>query len=374
MNQPLAQDATRSSFVADMTAARSDNQWRQALRRELGRIRNHLAFYPPPGAGPGATLESTTHTVREIAADCLPLGIALVMHLYPLCALQCAPLPRMGIAGFKRRILMKRVTDRGLIVANGGSERANGAHQPLDVTLDGDALRVNGAFEYVSLASVADVVLFSAPLGERTVFCAADLRGDSVRLSEPKFEGGMRFSDTRSMAFVDHRVAAGNYLLVADGAGAKCIYDYQRAWFHLLLAEAYLARIELLRGRWQLEPGVEQVLALSEVSCLREYATRLLDDCRPQGSVDALTRVTASLKLRVSLMAQATGRSLRELATRGGADAADLIADAGELGYMRMQPTTDDRILKSLASGGSGSVDGLASLRGPAREELLRVD
>ena len=353
MNLPFARDQGRSSFLADITAAGSDNQWRQALRRELDRIRNHLAFYPPAGAGPAATLAATTHTVREIAADCLPLGIALVMHLYPLCALQCAPLPRMSIAGFKRRILMKMITERGLIVANGGSERANGAHQPLDVALDGDALRVNGAFEYVSLASVADVVLFSAPLGERTVFCAAALRGESVRLSEPKFEGRMRFSDTRSLAFQDHRVAAGNFLLVADGAGAKCIYDYQRAWFHLLLAEAYLARIELLRDRWQLEPGVDQVMALNEVSCLRDYASRLLDDCRPQGSVDALTRVTASLKLRVSLMAQAAGRSLRELATRHSANAraSELIADASELGYMRMQPTTDDRILRSLASG-----------------------
>jgi hypothetical protein len=349
MNLPAAQPA-KTGFVADMTGARSDNQWRQVLRRELDRIRNHLVFYPPNGAGPAATLGSTTQTVREIAADCLPLGIALVMHLYPLCALQCAPLARLSIAGFKRRILMKRITERGLIVANGGSERANGAHQPLDVTLDGDALRVNGAFEYVSLGSVADVVLFSAPLGERTVFCSADLRGESIRLSEPKFEGNMRFSDTRSLTFVDHRVAAGNYLLVADGAGAKCIYDYQRAWFHLLLAEAYLARIELLRGRWRLAPGVEQVMALNEVSCLRDYATRLLDDCRPQGSVDTLTRVTASLKLRVSLMAQATGRSLRELATRGGADAAELEADASELGYMRMQPTTDERILRSLAA------------------------
>ncbi len=343
MNLPLASESDQGGFVADISAARSNNHWRQALRRELDRIRAELAFYPPSGAGPAATLEATTHTVREIAADCLPLGIALVMHLYPLCALQCAPLPRMSIAGFKRRILMRMITERGLIVANGGSERANGAHQPLSVTLDGGALCVNGTFEYVSLASVADVVLFSAPLGERTVFCAAELHGDSVRLSEPKFEGSMRFSDTRSMTFVDHRVAAGQYLLVADANGAKCIYDYQRAWFHLLLAEAYLARIEILCRKWQLEPGVEQVMALNEVACLRSYALRLLDDCRPHGSVDALTRVTSTLKLRVSSMAQSTGRLLRERAD-GAA------ADASELGYMRLQPTTDERILKSLSA------------------------
>lgn len=350
MNLPL-QETARSSFVADMRAARSDNQWRQALRLELDRIRTQLALHPPLGASPAGTLEATSITVREIAADCLPLGIALVMHLYPLCALQCAPLPAMSIAGFKRRILMKLISERSLIVANGGSERANGAHAPLAVALDGDALRVNGTFEYVSLASVADVVLFSAPLDDRTVFCAAELRGDSVLLGEPKFEGAMQFSDTRSVTFLDHRVANGKYLLVADATGTQCIFDYQRCWFHLLLAEAYRARIELLRTRWQVAPGVEHVMALNEVSCLREYATRLLGECRPHARVDALTRVTATLKLRVSLMAQATARLLRERAAQGGAEAAQLLADASELGYMRMQPTTDERILRSLASG-----------------------
>jgi hypothetical protein len=350
MNLPFAEPA-KSSFLADMRAARSDNQWRQALRLELDRIRTQLALHPPLGAGPAQTLEATSLTVREIAADCLPLGIALVMHLYPLCAMQCAPLPSMSIAGFKRRILMKVITGRSLIVANGGSERANGAHAPLAVALDGDALRVNGTFEYVSLASVADVVLFSAPLDNRTVFCAAELRGDSVRLGEPKFEGDMRFSDTRSVSFVDHRVANGKYLLVADATGTQCIFDYQRSWFHLLLAEAYRARIERLHDKWQLGSGSDQLMALNEVSCLREYGARLLDDCRPHARVDALNRVTSTLKLRVSSMAQHTACRLREVAARGGSEAGELFADAGELGYMRMQPTTDERILRSLAAG-----------------------
>jgi hypothetical protein len=350
MNLPQARAEDSRGFVAAMAAARTNNEWRRALRHELDRIRTQFTIYPPPGADAAATLASVSHTVREVSASCLPLGLALVMHLYPLCALQCAPLPAMSIAGFKRRILMKMITDRALVVANGGSERANGAHAPLAVTLEGDALRVNGTFEYVSLASVADVVLFSAPCGKRTVFCAADLRGDSVRLGEPKFSGRMQFSDTRSLTFVDHRVAAGKYLLVADAAGAQCIFDYQRCWFHLLLAEAYLARIELLDDKWRIVPGVEQVMALNEVSCLREYAARLLGECRPHGRVDVLTRVTAALKLRVSSMAQSTGRLLRERAAHHD-DEAELAADAAELGYMRLQPTSDERILQNLVTG-----------------------
>ncbi len=340
-------------FLAQISAAGSDNQWRQALRGELERIRRQYALYPAAGASPSQTLHSATHTVREIAAHCLPLGIALVMHLYPLCALRCAPLPAVSIAGFKRRLLMNQVAERGLIVANGGSERAHGPHQSMSVALDGDGLRVTGTFEYVSLASVADLVLFSAPLADgRTAFCAAGLRGGSVRIGEPKFSGSMQYSDTRPLTFVDHRVARGRYLVAADAAGARCIFDYQRCWFHLLLAEAYLSRITQLQRTRGLHTTVEQQMALNEVACLREYATRLLDDCRPRGSVDRLGHVTATMKLRVSSLAQATGRALRELAagasTNTAGPASDA-SDASELDYMKLQPTPDARILQGLA-------------------------
>jgi len=336
-------------FIAEISAAGSDNQWRQALRRELDRVRKDFALYPPAGANPHDTFESAALTVREVAAHCLPLGIALVMHLYPLCALQCAPLPAMSIAGFKRRLLINAITDRKLVVANGGSERANGAHESMSVALDGDGLRVTGTFEYVSLASVADVVLFSATLADgRTAFCAAGMRGDSVRIGEPKFTGSMQFSDTRSITFVDHRVARGQYLVATDAPGARCIFDYQRCWFHLLLCEAYLSRIAQLRRSWQLPASVEQQMALNEVACLREYALRLLDDCRPRGSVDRLSRVTATMKLRVSALAQAGSRTLTDLAAKRGADAASLRSDASELCYMKLQPTSDARILQAL--------------------------
>jgi len=84
------------------------------------------------------------------------------------------------------------------------------------------------------------------------------------------------------------------------------------------------------------------------VACLREYALRLLDDCRPRGSVDRLSRVTATMKLRVSALAQAGSRTLMDLAAKRGADAASLRSDASELGYMKLQPTSDDRILRTL--------------------------
>ena len=47
----------------------------------------------PAESTAAATFEAAAQTARSVAVDCLPLGIALVMHLYPLCALRCVPLP-----------------------------------------------------------------------------------------------------------------------------------------------------------------------------------------------------------------------------------------------------------------------------------------
>jgi hypothetical protein len=195
------------------------------------------------------------------------------------------------------------------------------------------------------------VVLFSAPHGERTMVCAADIRAASVRVGAAKFTGRMRLSDTRSLTFVNHRIPLGRYLLTADSAATQCIFDYQRCWFHLLLAEAYLARIAELRGRWRIARDAGEAAESNEVDCLREYAARLLDECRPRGRVDALSRVTSLLKLRVSSMAQTTARQLREAAARASGASDELAEDASELGYMRLQPTADERILRSLAAG-----------------------
>jgi hypothetical protein len=55
--------------------------------------------------------------------------------------------------------------------------------------------------------------------------------------------------------------------------------------------------------------------------------------------VEPLTRTTAALKLRVSMISQTTAAALR---SRG------LAAEAGGLGYIRSQPTADKKILHDL--------------------------
>jgi hypothetical protein len=342
----VTQWAERIGGIAEEPAAR------RAYREAFGRLRSQLSMYPTCAPRASAVFESAARSVRLLAAPCLPLAIALAMHLYPLCVLQCVPLPLFSAARFKRAMLLRSIRNRALILANAGSERAQGADHPLTASQAADGIRIDGTCEYMSLASVADLVLFRAKLadGNGTVLCAADLRADSVQIGTWKFGGSMRLSDTSSVTFTGHRVPHGRYLLVPDDAAMQWVADYQRCWFHLFVAELYLARLERLHDLWELPRTAEHTVSLSEVSQLKAHSLQLLDSFSSSADIASLLKSTSTLKLRVSRMAQSTAASLRSLEPSTAADALRLAADATELGYIRLQPTSDEKILSSLGA------------------------
>jgi hypothetical protein len=330
-----------AKLVADATRAADDAAWREWFRRGFAGLRADLRLHPS-GATAAGTFDAAAATARDVAANCLPLGIAVVMHLYPLCVLRCVPLPWWRQGARRRSRLLRIIDSRALILSNAGSERTTAARAPVILTRTHDGIRVDGTYDYVSLANVADLVLFSAPLADshRNVFCAADLRGESVSIGGGRFSGSMRLSDTSSVTFDNHRVAPNCYIEVPDATTLSCMAQYQRSWFHLLLGECYLARIEHLRRRWDLARPVEQIASLNELGHLRAYALRLLDGTAAPGNVELLSRVTAAIKLRISLHAQATAAAIRNL---------DETA-AAELGFLGRQPTPDERILRSIGA------------------------
>jgi alkylation response protein AidB-like acyl-CoA dehydrogenase len=312
---------------------------RHAYRRSFIELRSQLLLYPT-GSRPSQVFEAAAATVRSLGASCLPLAIAVSMHLYPFCVLQCVPIPLLSVARLQRALLLRTIRNRSLLLANTGSERIHGTTTPLTATRTAGGLYINGRCEYLSLSSIADIVLFKAELAgsQHTVLCAADLRTSSVRIGQWKFSGAMELSDTSSVTFVDHRVPNGHYLVVADHAELGCIADYQRSWFHLFIAEIYLARVEHLRATCRLSESAEHGANLSAVARLRRRSLQLLDEYTIGSDVGPLTRSTAALKLRVSMMSQTTAATLR---TRG------LVEQAGGLGYIKSQPTADERILRS---------------------------
>lgn len=325
----VAQIAARVGDAADERAAR------HAYRHSFDRLRAELPLYPV-GSQPSEVFEQAAATVRSLGATCLPLAIAVAMHLYPFCVLQCVPIPLLSVARLKRALLLRTIRNRSLLLANTGSERTHGSSTPLIATRSTDGVRIDGRCEYLSLSSVADIVLFKAQLAgsDYAVLCAADLRASTVRIGRWKFSGPMELSDTSPVTFVGHRVPNGHYLIVPDDAGLGCISDYQRAWFHLFIAEIYRARVEHLGAA-----------SGDEVSQLRQQSLRLLDVFSAGTDVGPLLRTTAALKLRVSMLAQATAVALR---SQG------LAAEAGGLGYIKSQPTADEKILRTFGAASLG--------------------
>jgi hypothetical protein len=327
----VAELAERVSDAPDERAAR------HAYRRSFDRLRSQLPMYPT-GSRPSKVFESAAVTARSLGATCLPLAIAVAMHLYPLCVLQCIPIPLLSVAGLRRSMLLRTIRNRSLLLANTGSERTDGTTSALRATRAAGGVRIDGRCEYLSLSSVADIVLLKAQLADcdRAVLCAADLRASTVRIGAWKFSGAMELSDTSSVTFVGHRVPDGHYLIVPDDAGLGCISDYQRSWFHLFIAEIYLARVEHLCSTCGMPQTAEHAAIRSDVARLRQQSLQLLDDYSIGMDAGPLTRTTATLKLRVSMMSQTTAAALR---SRG------LAAEAGGLGYIKSQPTADEKIL-----------------------------
>ncbi|MET0164331.1 MAG: hypothetical protein ABW318_04925 [Vicinamibacterales bacterium] len=344
------EDQLVTEFIARVNGAGDEVAARDAFCEGFTRLRSQLEIYPVSGRHASVTFESAAQTARNLAAGCLPLGIAVAMHLYPLCVLQCVPLPLLSFARFQRAMLLRTIRNRSLVLANAGGERTRGIQHSVVAHQDADGLRIDGTFEYMSLASVADVVLFVARLAnsDGTVLCAADLRVDSVRIGNWKFTGSMRLSDTSSVTFAGHMVPHGRFVLVSDDQVLGCTSDYQRCWFHLFLTELYLARLERLHQVWELRRSAEQVMSLNEVSQLRAFALRLLDDVSSGSDIQPLKKTTSAMKLRVSLMAQSMMASLRRREAATPADAQQLRADANELRYIKSQPTADEVILRSI--------------------------
>jgi alkylation response protein AidB-like acyl-CoA dehydrogenase len=332
-----------SDYIATLmrlaAQAPDDLTWRAGFRRAFAELRPQLDLHPR-GRRAVDIFDSAAHTVRAVAAESLPLALGLTMHLYPLCVLRCVPLPWFSRGALLRSRLLREIDERGLILANAGSERAAGLQGPVSLRADGGDIVVNGTYDYVSLANVSDLVLFSAPMGSVTVFCIADLTRRRARIGEPRFDGSMRLSDTCSVSFEDHRVPRDHYVEVPTASAVQCMTHYQRSWFQMLLCEAYLRRVEVLRERFGLVRSLESTVNLHELALLRDYALRLLGEARTPADMETLGKVTALIKLRASWCGLSMAAALRTQ---------DPVS-ARELGYLQRQPTSDARILEQLVA------------------------
>ena len=337
-----------SNFVATISAAESEQRSRELFRLGLPGLTSQLRMYPPAGQRPSIVFEAISKEARRVASVCLPLAIAMSMHWYPLCALQCASLTPFSLARIHRALLLRRVRANNLIIANAGSDRAVGTQEPVVASRVREGFYLRGTYEYMSLESVADVVLMKARVQEDgcELLCMAGLRNPTARIGVGRFSGSMRLSDTASVSFEDHLVPHGRYLILPLSGAVQCLSEYQRSWFHLLIGDVYLARVERLCLEHRIEVTSQDRVERNEIAHLRAYCLCLLDDFAPQRDAARLLLATSTLKLRMSRLARLASEVLGQVAIQSG-DAA-LRSDAAELQFIQRQPTADHKIIESL--------------------------
>ena len=342
----LRERVARFSSVVD--TERCDEQLREAFEVEFRRLRPHLRMYPPsPESKPAAVFEVLAHDAREVASECLPLAIALSMHWYPLCVLQCSALPLLSKARLQRVLLLAHIRRRALIVANTGGERSCTPTASVRALRFAKGFVLRGTHEYMSLANVADAVFLKAAIEgeEKDVLCLVNIRGAGVKIGPPRFSGSMRLSNTASIEFDDCPLSRGSYVVLPRSSEVECLTAYQRSWFHLFIAEIYTARILHLCLATGLPMPTEERIARNEIAHLRRYCLSLLDCCDTRASVDLLLRATSTLKLRVSRFAKSASAMLEPTI---GEQNARLRSDVMELQFISRQPTTDLKLIDSV--------------------------
>ncbi len=203
-----------------------------------------LPFLPCVTEDPATLYDNCFAALHALGARSIPLGVALAMHLYMLCALASIPLTEEKPRSRRRRFL-QLVADRKLIVANSGSDslyRSDNADKSATRAVRcPDGLLVTGHKTFVSLATVADVLMFTAEMEETGVVALYTALKDNpcIRLGDSPFGEAMESSGTRSVTFRGLRLSEDN---VVSGVVVEHIaaHRFQRAWFQALIPAVYL--------------------------------------------------------------------------------------------------------------------------------------
>jgi hypothetical protein len=78
------EDQLVMELIERMNGAGDGPSARDVFREGFERLRSQLEIYPVSGRRASVIFESAAKTARNLAASCLPLGIAVAMLLFPL--------------------------------------------------------------------------------------------------------------------------------------------------------------------------------------------------------------------------------------------------------------------------------------------------
>lgn len=175
----------------------------------------------------------------------VPLTVGLTMHQYNLAALATLPVPAAPEFERRRQVLVDTIHRyRSLMAISSFGENIKAKGTPsknVTVTPQPDGTFVcKGRKGFQSMASEADILLFSGSLGEHMGMFYTNLKGQSaLTVGEPLFSGAMAMSDTRPVDFNNLVIQRRNVLSTTDDLTDHVSF-YATAWFEALIAAAYL--------------------------------------------------------------------------------------------------------------------------------------
>lgn len=176
----------------------------------------------------------------------VPLTVGLTMHQYNLAALATLPVPLVPDFERRRQTLVDTIKKyRSLMAISSFGENIKHKDDPSRNVIatpqpDGSYL-CNGRKGFQSIASEADILLFSGWVGEHMAMFYCNLKNQpALELGPPLFGGGaMALSDTRPVQFNNLVVKSRNVLSVHNDLTDHVSF-YATAWFEALVSAAYL--------------------------------------------------------------------------------------------------------------------------------------
>lgn len=175
----------------------------------------------------------------------LPLAVGYAMHQYNLAAWATLPVPNAPEFERRRKIMVdsvERYKSLMAISSYGVNARALGSKNPNVVVDFRDGKYIcNGKKNFQSMASKADILLFSGYLEDNTMglfYC--QLAGQDAIVPGPSlFGGAMHLTDTKPLYFKNLELGRRNVLSTEEWL-TDHVSTYGTAWFEAMVSAAYL--------------------------------------------------------------------------------------------------------------------------------------
>ena len=232
-----ARPAASNQELAACTSAHEFAEWFR---------RSDVAFLPcDPEIDVGSHYLNCYDALFQIGHVSIPFGIAACMHLYMLAAIAQFPLEQADMRA-RRAMFVSWVAAQRLLLANSGSDRQvrsnNHGRSETRAKQQAGRLIVHGTKTFVTLASEADLIIFTAQdeKSEEMLSLFAPLRNNPrISLGTSPFNGMLAGSATRQVCF--HDLELGDENVIARGpASFGDAHLFQRAWFQGLVGAVYL--------------------------------------------------------------------------------------------------------------------------------------